>query len=172
MYRHFTPQPSRSLIDQRRNVFQITSPVDLIQLVLPQGELDNWELSHIGIKKCPSYKIFLASAFKNSDFIFHYGACCRLFFGRVVDQWLWSHCTAAFSVRVTTNLTASCHPHPLLRSGWIATVTVFSYNVGSGIVMLITTLLFTLVTIAMGLVLIKVRDSHEAQFQFCEGARL
>ncbi|XP_076009162.1 secretory carrier-associated membrane protein 4 isoform X2 [Genypterus blacodes] len=40
--------------------------------------------------------------------------------------------------------------------GWIATVMFFSYNVGSAIVMLITTLLFTVVTLLMGLVLIRV----------------
>lgn len=60
----------------------------------------------------------------------------------------------------TTNSITSYHPHQLLRSGWIATVTFFSYNVGSAIVMLITTLLFTLVTVAMALVLIKVRETH------------
>lgn len=46
------------------------------------------------------------------------------------------------------------------RSGWIATVTFFSTNVGSAIVMLITTLLFTLVTLLMALVLIKVSETH------------
>lgn len=45
-------------------------------------------------------------------------------------------------------------------SGWIATVLFFSINVGSAIVMLITTLLFTLVTVLMALVLIKVSDTH------------
>uniref|UniRef100_A0A3B4X246 Secretory carrier-associated membrane protein n=1 Tax=Seriola lalandi dorsalis TaxID=1841481 RepID=A0A3B4X246_SERLL len=40
--------------------------------------------------------------------------------------------------------------------GWIATVMFFSQNVGSAIVMLITALLFTLVTALMALVLIKV----------------
>lgn len=45
-------------------------------------------------------------------------------------------------------------------SGWIATVMFFSVNVGSAIVMLITTLLFTLVTALMALVLIKVSDTH------------
>lgn len=45
-------------------------------------------------------------------------------------------------------------------SGWIATMTFFSINVASAIVMLITTLLFTLVTLLMGVVLIKVSDTH------------
>uniref|UniRef100_A0A3Q3EN48 Secretory carrier-associated membrane protein n=1 Tax=Labrus bergylta TaxID=56723 RepID=A0A3Q3EN48_9LABR len=42
--------------------------------------------------------------------------------------------------------------------GWIATVIFFSYNTGSAIVMLITALLFTLVTALMALVLIKVSE--------------
>lgn len=36
----------------------------------------------------------------------------------------------------------------------------FSTNVASAVVMLITTLLFTLVTLLMGVVLIKVSDTH------------
>uniref|UniRef100_A0A3B5LN50 Secretory carrier-associated membrane protein n=1 Tax=Xiphophorus couchianus TaxID=32473 RepID=A0A3B5LN50_9TELE len=44
----------------------------------------------------------------------------------------------------------------LLVFGWIATVMFFSQNVGSAIVMLITTLLFTVVAALMALVLIKV----------------
>ncbi|XP_029488425.1 secretory carrier-associated membrane protein 4-like isoform X1 [Oncorhynchus nerka] len=40
--------------------------------------------------------------------------------------------------------------------GWIATVLFFSYNVGSAVVMLFSALLFTLVTVLMGLVLIRV----------------
>ncbi|XP_034036646.1 secretory carrier-associated membrane protein 4 [Thalassophryne amazonica] len=41
-------------------------------------------------------------------------------------------------------------------SGWIATMAFFSVNVGSAVVMLITAVLFTLVTLLMGLLLIKV----------------
>lgn len=41
-------------------------------------------------------------------------------------------------------------------SGWIATVMFFSTNVGSGVVMLFSALLFTVDTVLMGLVLIKV----------------
>lgn len=48
--------------------------------------------------------------------------------------------------------------HPTHQSGWIATVMFFSQNVGSAIVMLITALLFTLVTALMALVLIKVSE--------------
>lgn len=65
----------------------------------------------------------------------------------------------AQSVCFINRLTPShsrCHP----ESGWIATVVFFSTNVGSAIVMLITTILFTLVTVLMGLVLIKVRHTH------------
>lgn len=47
---------------------------------------------------------------------------------------------------------------PTHQSGWIATVMFFSQNVGSAIVMLITALLFTLVTALMALVLIKVSE--------------
>ncbi|XP_070410198.1 secretory carrier-associated membrane protein 4 isoform X2 [Nothobranchius furzeri] len=52
----------------------------------------------------------------------------------------------------------TCWFRPLYKafSGWIATVTFFSYNVASAIVMLITTLLFTVMTVLMALVLIKV----------------
>ncbi|KAK1896320.1 Secretory carrier-associated membrane protein 4 [Dissostichus eleginoides] len=45
-------------------------------------------------------------------------------------------------------------------SGWIATMMFFSTNVGSAIVMLITTLLFTVVTALMALVLIKVHRMY------------
>ncbi|XP_054458814.1 secretory carrier-associated membrane protein 4 [Anoplopoma fimbria] len=45
-------------------------------------------------------------------------------------------------------------------SGWIATVMFFSQNVGSAIVMLITALLFTVVTALMALVLIKVHRMY------------
>lgn len=41
-------------------------------------------------------------------------------------------------------------------SGWIATVMFFSTNVGSGVVMLFSSLLFTVVTVLMGLALISV----------------
>lgn len=44
------------------------------------------------------------------------------------------------------------------QSGWIATVLFFSVNVGSAVVMLITTLCLTLVTVLMALVLIKVSE--------------
>ncbi|XP_037106131.1 secretory carrier-associated membrane protein 4 isoform X1 [Syngnathus acus] len=40
--------------------------------------------------------------------------------------------------------------------GWFITITVFHYNIAAGSVMLLTTLLFTLVTVLMALVLIKV----------------
>ncbi|XP_056132311.1 secretory carrier-associated membrane protein 4 isoform X3 [Lampris incognitus] len=52
----------------------------------------------------------------------------------------------------------TCWFRPLYKafSGWIATVMFFSYNVGSAIVMLITAVLFTLVTMLMGLVLLRV----------------
>lgn len=59
-----------------------------------------------------------------------------------------------------TNRLTPCHPHCHPESGWIATVMFFSTNVGSAIVMLITALLFTVVTLLMGLVLIKVSDTH------------
>ena len=42
----------------------------------------------------------------------------------------------------------------------MATVMFFSYNVGSAIVMLITTLLLTVVTVLMGLVLLRVSLAH------------
>lgn len=57
-----------------------------------------------------------------------------------------------------TNLYYSISLSPTPQSGWIATVMFFSYDVGSAIVMLITTLLFTLVTALMALVLIKVSE--------------
>ncbi|KAL2090355.1 hypothetical protein ACEWY4_015043 [Coilia grayii] len=41
-------------------------------------------------------------------------------------------------------------------SGWLATVNMFGSNVGSGVVMLFSALLFTVVTVLMGLVLIRV----------------
>ncbi|XP_035636251.1 secretory carrier-associated membrane protein 4-like [Oncorhynchus keta] len=44
--------------------------------------------------------------------------------------------------------------------GWIATVLFFSYNVGSAVVMLFSALLFTLVTVLMGLVLIRVHGMY------------
>lgn len=57
-----------------------------------------------------------------------------------------------------TNPYYSISLSPTPQSGWIATVIFFRYNVGSAIVMLITTLLFTLVTALMALVLIKVSE--------------
>lgn len=44
----------------------------------------------------------------------------------------------------------------LSTSGWIATVLFFSTNVGSAVVMLFSALLFTGVTVIMGLALIRV----------------
>lgn len=61
---------------------------------------------------------------------------------------------------LSTNPYHSISPSPTRHSGWIATVMFFSYNVGSAVVMLITALLFTLVTVLMALVLIKVSDAH------------
>ncbi|KAJ8274154.1 hypothetical protein COCON_G00087790 [Conger conger] len=46
--------------------------------------------------------------------------------------------------------------------GWIVTVSYFGHNVGSGIVMLISTLLFTVVAVLMGLVLIRVHRLYRA----------
>lgn len=48
----------------------------------------------------------------------------------------------------------------IFTSGWIATVIFFGSNVGSAVVMLFSALLFTVVTVLMGLVLIRVSPEH------------
>lgn len=63
----------------------------------------------------------------------------------------------------STNPYYSIWLSPTHQSGWIATVMFFSYNVGSAIVMLITALLFTLVTALMALVLLKVSQHKTLQ---------
>lgn len=72
----------------------------------------------------------------------------------------WAAPNEPFQTVCFTNRLTPCHPHCHPESGWIATVMFFSTNVGSAIVMLITALLFTVVTLLMGLVLIKVSDTH------------
>lgn len=62
----------------------------------------------------------------------------------------------------TLTHTTSISLSPTHQSGWIATVMFFSTNVGSAIVMLITALLFTLVTLLMVLVLIKVSKTRKS----------
>lgn len=57
-----------------------------------------------------------------------------------------------------TNPYHSISLSPTPQSGWIATVGFFDDNLGSAIVMLITTVLFTLVAVLMGLVLIRVSE--------------
>ncbi|XP_028817605.1 secretory carrier-associated membrane protein 4 isoform X2 [Denticeps clupeoides] len=56
-------------------------------------------------------------------------------------------------------------------SGWIATVLFFGTNVGSGVVMLISALLFTVVTLLMGLVLMRVHRLYRGGGGSLENAK-